>query len=325
MTKKFVVTASFLMVLFLLFSPFTAAEPWEIMKGETIRIVVGFGAGGSHDISARTLANQLQDYGIDARVINMPGSVGAEAAYHVANQDPDSNMFFWGHGNIMLFTPVTHDLGYTFDDFEPIATIGSPTFVLGSRAGAPWDNLGELKEYIEENPGMVIFGGQGTRHIMHYKIEQILPPDELDYVYVALEGGAEVAMSLTGGHVDVGHLSMTAALPLHEDGDLTTLAHTQIHATTVELMPEVPHVSEFDIDASEPQSLALWSPKGTSLEVREALSSAVGEILNDPDVRETFTELGFEVHYLDVEETYEFFRELEEEIVPSFVEWFEAF
>ncbi len=293
----------------------------EELEDVDIDIVVGFAAGGSNDLSARYMAEKFADYGINANVVNMPGGMGTEAAYHVSQQDPDSNMFMWAHPLIMLFEPAAGDRGFTIDDFEPVGLLASPTFCLGSRAGAPWEDMDDLIEYIQENPGEVTLGGQGEGNMMHFIAELILDPDELDYTYVGLEGGADVAMNLTGDHVDVGHLSLAAARPLHEDGDMTVLVNTQILVERDPLMPDIPNVIEFGIDAQEPHPLALWGPIGTDPELKERMSAAMSQMAEDPELIQNYEGAGMIAHYLDADETWDFFMDVQENMIPRFVEW----
>ncbi len=299
------------------------AEPAD--APDEITIVVGFGAGGSNDLSARYLAEALGEQGITANVVNMPGGMGTEAAYHVSTQSPDSHTFMWAHPLIMLFEPAAGDRGFTIHDFTPVGTLASPTFAIGSRAGAPWETLDELVEYIEANPGEVVLGGQGEGNMMHFIAELILDPDELDYTYVGLGGGADVALNLTGGHVDVGHLSLAAARPLHQDGDLTVLVNTQILIERDPLMPEIPNVVEYGIQGQEPHPLALWGPEGTSEELIQTLTNAMAEIAEDPDFVQNYQDIGIVAHYLDPDETWEFFMDVEENMVPRYKDWLEAY
>ena len=298
-------------------------EP-EPLEDVEIDIVVGFAAGGSNDLSARYLSEKLRDHGIIANVVNMPGSMGTEAAYHVSTQSPDANMFMWAHAMIMLFEPAAGDRGFTIHDFEPVALIASPTFAIASRAGAPWEDMDDLIQYIKDNPGEVVLGGQGEDNLMHFISELILDPDELDYTYVGLAGGADVATNLIGGHVDLGHLSLAAARPLHEEGDLTVLINTQILIDRDPLMPDIPNVIEFGIEGREPHPLALWGPIGTSPELKERISAAMAEIQNDPEFVQNYQDIGIVAHYLDAEETWDFFMDFEESLVPRYVEWLDA-
>jgi len=301
-----------------------AEEPEEDIS---IDIVVGFGAGGSNDLTARYMAEHLAEFGIMANVINMPGGMSTEAAYHVSGQSPDADMFFWGHTGPLLFEPAAGDRGYTIDDFEPVATLAAPTFCIGARPGAPWgDDFEALIEYIEENPGEVTFGGQGEGNVRHYAVEQILPPDELDYTFVGLEGGADVAMNLQGEHVDVGHLSLAAASPLVADEELWAVVNTNPLVERDPLMPDVPNVAEFGIEEGrEPHPIALWAVPGTDPALIERLTNAIEEIAQKPELLDSFEEMGVVAHYMGPEETWEFYMNVQENVVPDYMEWLEAY
>ncbi len=323
MKKKGVKLCGFAIALLLIATPIlmAAGEPEAAEVADEITIVVGFGAGGSNDLSARYLAEALGGHGITASVVNMPGGMGTEAAYYVSTQSPDSNIFMWAHPLIMLFEPAAGDRGFTIHDFEPVGTLASPTFAVGSRAGAPWETLEDLIGYIRDNPGELVLGGQGEGNMMHFIAELILDPNELDYTYVGLAGGADVALNLTGGHVDLGHLSLAAARPLHQDGDLTVLVNTQILIDRDPLMPEIPNIAEFGIEGREPHPLALWGPQGTSPELVERLTTAMAEIAEDPGFVQNYQDIGIVAHYLDPEETWEFFMDVEENMVPRYKDW----
>ncbi len=301
-------------------------EEEEELEDIDIDIIVGFGAGGSNDLTARYMAELLFDYGINADVVNMPGGMSTEAAYHVASQSPDSNMFFWGHTGPLLFEPAAGDRGYTIHDFEAVATLAAPTFCIGQRKGAPWgDDFEELVQYIQDNPGEVTFGGQGEGNVRHYAVEQILPPDELDYVFVGLEGGADVALNLTGGHVDVGHVSLAAASPLHQDGDMDVLVNTNPLLDRTPLMPDVPNVSEYGIpEGQEPHPIALWQLPGTDPAMTERLVDAIEEIAEHPDLQDAFKDMGVVAHFMGPDETWDFYMNVKENVVPDYLEWLET-
>ncbi|SDY34535.1 tripartite tricarboxylate transporter substrate binding protein [Tindallia californiensis] len=306
-----------------------AEEPAEIEgaaaeEDVSIDIIVGFGAGGSNDVAARYMAEALREYGIYADVINMAGGMGSEAAYYVANQPVDSNVFFWSQAMTLIFEPAIGDRGYTIEDFDAVGMLASPTFSIGSRSGAPWETWEELIEYIQENPGEVTLGGQGEGSMMHYYAVNMLPQDELDYTYIAFEGGADVSLNLTGGHVDVGHLSLAAARPLHEEGDLTVLVNTQILVDRDPLMPEIPNITEVSSASAEPHSISLFAPRGTDPELVARISAAMEKAAENETLQENFMNSGLIAHYLNAQDTMNFYMQIHEEVVPDFQAWHET-
>lgn len=293
----------------------------ELEEEVEIDIIVGFGAGGSNDLAARYMAEALRAHGIMANVVNMPGGMGTEAAYYMTQQRPDANLFFWSQAMTLIFEPAIDDRGFTIDDFVPVGMLASPTFSLGSRAEAPWSDWDELIEYIQENPGEVSVGGQGEGSMMHFYLTRMLPPDELDYAYTAFAGGADVSLNLTGGHVDLGHLSLAAARPLHEEGDMTVLVNTQILMDRDPLMPDIPNITEVSGAPAEPHSISLFALPGTDQELIHRISGAMEEVAQDETLQENYFNSGLIAHYLNPEDTLAFYMEIQETMVPLFQEW----
>ncbi len=295
-----------------------AEEPLEDVE---IDIVVGFGAGGSNDLAARYMAEALREHGIIANVINIAGGMGTEAAYHVTQQPLDSNTFFWSQAMTLIFEPAIDDRGFTIDDFEAVGMLASPTFSLGSRAEAPWETFEDLIQYIQDNPGEVSIGGQGEGSMMHFYATQMLPPDELDYNYVAFAGGADVSLNLTGGHVDLGHLSLAAARPLHEAGDMTVLVNTQVLMDRDPLMPDIPNITEVSDAPAEPHSISLFALKGQDQDLIQRISAAMEAAAKDEGLQENYFNSGLIAHYLNPQETMDFYMQIHEEVVPDFQAW----
>lgn len=312
----------------LLFSVPAAADdtPWAELVGQEFTFIVGFAAGGSNDLGARILADKLQSMGINVRVVNRPGSMGVEAAGWVSQQPADANILYWGVPLTLFFEPATRPVGFTWEDFDPIATLGGATFALATAADAPWDTLEEIIEWAVDNPGQLIIGGQGELSSMHFAMATIFDGAGVDYLYVPFAGGADVQMNLAGGHVDVGHLSLAASYPLYSAGELKIPVHTSVFVERVDMVPEVPNVAEAGFpNARELHVLFLWAPKGADQDMIQALSAAVGEALEDPATVARLEDLGILVNYLDAEGTLQQAIEAHETVIPAFVEWYQNY
>lgn len=312
----------------LVFSVPAAADDavWADLVGQEFTFIVGFAAGGSNDLGARVLADALQNMGINVRVVNRPGSMGVEAAGWVAQQPADANILYWGVPLTLFFEPATRPVGFTWEDFDPIATLGGATFALATAADAPWDTLEDIIEWGLENPGQLIVGGQGELSSMHFAMNAIFDEAGVDYLYVPFAGGADVQMNLAGGHVDVGHLSLAAAYPLYSAGELKIPVHTSVFVERVEMVPEVLNVAEAGFpNARELHVLFLWAPKGADPDMIQALSAAVGEALENPATVERLEDMGILVSYLDAEGTMQQAVEAHETVIPAFVEWYQNY
>ncbi len=326
MKKVFALTIALSLLVVLAGSALADEVPWEQLKGEEFTFVVGFAAGGSNDLAARVLADKLGQLGIDVTVVNRPGGIGVEAAGWVASQPPESNIMFWGVPMTLYFEPATRDVGFTWEDFEPVATLGGATFALAGSKDAPWDTLEEMLDWAHANPGQLIVGGQGEMSSMHFAMTLIFDEAGVDYRYVPFAGGADVQMNLAGGHVDVGHLSLAAAYPLYSAGDLNILAHTSIFVDRVEMAPDVPNVAEAGFSsARELHVLFLHAPKETSPDVIEPLAAAIDEALKDPSTVSRLEDMGILVSYLGPQGTRELGEDAHADVIPAFVEWYQNY
>lgn len=300
------------------------ADPYEELD---VTFIVGFGAGGSNDVSARFTAQALRDHGINVDVVNMTGGMGADAAYHASNLPPaeESMTFFWSVPSTLIFEPAIGERGYTIEDFDFVGLMASPTYVFATRPHAPFDDWQGLVEYIEDNPGELTLGGQGHGGMLHFMTQLILPREEYDYEYVGFAGGADVATNLIGDHVEFAHLSLAAAGPLRDDGELTPLVNTQTLVDRDPAMPDVPNITEINPDIEgEPHGVGLYAPKGTDPALIDRITSAMAEVAQSEDLQQKMQDEGMILHYLPPEEHEDFMMGIYEDLVPMFNEWHET-
>lgn len=115
-------------------------------SGKTVKILVGFPAGGGTDAIARTLADRLKDeLGATVLVENKPGAGGQLAAHALKAAAPDGNTFFISHDHTISILPlVVKNPGFDPQrDFVPVA--GFATFVnaFAVSGGTPAKGLNE--------------------------------------------------------------------------------------------------------------------------------------------------------------------------------------
>ena len=153
--------------------PLAAAQP-SATAGRTIRLVVGYPAGGTADAVARLYAEELQKrLGATVVVDNRPGAGGNIAAQYVARSTPDGStllMSFTGHTiNASLYKYLPFD---PVKDFTPITMVARVPSVLVARKNAPFDTTAGLIDYARRNPGKLTFaiGAQGSS--LHLASEQ---------------------------------------------------------------------------------------------------------------------------------------------------------
>jgi len=136
---------------------------------KTVRIVVGFSAGGTTDVVARILAKELtEELGQSFVVENKPGAGSNIGVESVVRAPAD--------GYTLLMMAVTSAINQTlypklrFDitkDLAPIALAAKVPNVLVVNPGVPVNTVQELIDYGKKNPGKLNFASSGSGTSIH--------------------------------------------------------------------------------------------------------------------------------------------------------------
>jgi tripartite-type tricarboxylate transporter receptor subunit TctC len=146
----------------------TGHDAWS-QAARTIKIVVPFPAGGSADILARLLGEQIgKTQGPTVVIENRPGG-GASIAYEaVARAAPDGNTLVI-NGNSLVINPNLRKVNYDpLTSFEPVCYLLSSPQVIVVNSASPYRTLGDLIAAARAKPGTLSMAGVGpgaTQHI----------------------------------------------------------------------------------------------------------------------------------------------------------------
>jgi tripartite-type tricarboxylate transporter receptor subunit TctC len=166
-----------------------AAAPYPT---RTVEIVVPYGAGGSTDLTARMLAQKLQDrLGQSFVVINRPGASGSIGVMSVARAEPDGYTLLMSYATETVVVPqMAKPAKYTIDDFEPIAVTGEVPLVLVTSRSIAANTLGELIAAIRRAPGKYTYGGSvgSPSHLSGAWFNRL---QHLDVQHIPYKGGAQ--------------------------------------------------------------------------------------------------------------------------------------
>src|SRR5439155_355407 len=166
------------------------------------RIVVPFPAGGSADILARLLGEQISKaQGPTVLVENRPGG-GASIAYEaVARAAPDGNTLVI-NGNSLVINPLLRKVNYDpLTSFEPVCHLVSSPQVIVVNSASPYRTLTELFDAARAKPGELSLASVGPATTQHIGFEQLKRLAKVDLTYVPYPGGAPATNALLGGHV----------------------------------------------------------------------------------------------------------------------------
>ena len=263
-----------------------AAAAWPLQAraqqidypNRTVRIVIGFGAGGGTDTVARIFAQKLQEtIGGTILIENKPGAAGRLAPETVAKSTPDGyTLLGAAAGAMTIGTAIWEKIPYNiFNDFVPISMVADyPMLVLVSNSH-PAKNIAELVAWLKANPDKANYPTPSpvfTLPIEHFKIKTGAPATAISY-----RSSNESITSLLSGQTAFAFVETPAAMPQVATGNLRALAVTV--PTRIPDLPNVPTLAEAGVaEVVAGTWFALMAPAGTPMPIVRKLEAACRQI-----------------------------------------------
>jgi tripartite-type tricarboxylate transporter receptor subunit TctC len=267
------------------------AQAWP---GAPVTLVVPFAPGGSTDIAARLLAQQLSArLGQSVVVVNRPGSTGVIGNGSVAAAKPDGLTFLFGSGSLAAGPSLFKSLPYdTATDFVPVSQLTTISNILVVHPSVPAKTVREFVDYVRANPGKVNYGSAGPGSLQHVAGALFEKQIRGQMVHIPYKGGAPANADLVAGRLQAVFGPIVELLPFVKAGSVRVLG-----VTTSKLSPVFPDAAPIaaDVPGYEMSTWhGLFAPKGTAPVIVDGMNKAVVAALGDPAVRTRLLELGLE-------------------------------
>jgi tripartite-type tricarboxylate transporter receptor subunit TctC len=259
---------------------------------QTVRIVVGFPAGGPLDIAARTVAPILSNrFGKEFAVENRPGASGNKATSEVVKAAPDGHtLLLCGPVNTINAT-LFENLDFDFSrDIAPVAPIARVPLVIEVNPSVPAKSVPDFLAFARGNPGKLKIAHAGVGTPQHIGIELFQLMAGVKVTLVPYAGSAPALADLLRGAVDAMFDPAPSSMPYIRAGRLVPLATTG--PTRSDMLPEVPAMNEYIAGYEAGSWFGLGAPRNTPEQIIQALNEAVTTGVADQAVRARFQELG---------------------------------
>lgn len=282
------------------------AQSWP---ERSVTLVVGFAAGGSSDIAARVIAQQLAGkLGQPVTVDNRPGASGVVAYSYIATAKADGHVFLFGSGSLASSPSLIKSLPYdTATDFLPVSQVTSIPTILSVHPSVPAQNVREFVEYVKANPGKVNYGSAGAGTLQHVAGALFAKSIGGQMVHIPYKGGAPANTDLVAGRVQAVFGPVVELLPFVKSGAVRVLGVTTRERTAA--LPAAAPVS----DVVPGYEISTWhgvfAPKGTAPQIVEAMNRALVAVVNDPDTKARLAALGLDPVGTSAQEFSRFFRD----------------
>lgn len=263
---------------------------------KSVHIIVPWSAGGPNDTFARVLGAKLAE-SLAQQVVtdNKPGAGGTIGADYVAKARPDGHILLMlTIGNHTITATLYSKLPYdAVKDFAPVALTGSSPLIMVMHPSLPARSLKEFIAFAKSRPGELHYGSPGVGTVAHLAGELFNMMTGTKIVAVHYKGSAPSVMDLLGGQVSISIAGLPVALPHTKAGKLIGLGVTSPKRSAV--ASDVPTVAESGLPGFEAEHLyGVLAPAGTPKEIVNRLNNETVKIMQMPEVKKRFYDLGFD-------------------------------
>jgi tripartite-type tricarboxylate transporter receptor subunit TctC len=245
-------------------------------QSQSVKLLVGFAAGGSVDLTARALADALKDsLGRTVIVENRPGAAGRLVLEAVKQAKPDGDtLMLVPHGPMTLFPWIHRNLRYDpSKDFTPLGRVCVVDYALTTGPATPAKTIGEYLQWARDPKNKASFGSPGAGTIPHFIGQGFTQRTQTDIVHVPYKGSALTMVDLMGGNVSLGVSPLADAIEHHRNGKVRILATTGSQRSTA--LKDVPTLREVGIDLVVDGWYGVYAPAGLPEAQLQALSKAL--------------------------------------------------
>jgi tripartite-type tricarboxylate transporter receptor subunit TctC len=258
-----------------------------------VTMIVPFAAGGSSDVIARLIADQMGTV-LGQRIVieNVTGAGGSVAVARAAKATPDGYTISIGNSgtNTAIYT-LYPDVKFTADDFIPLGMVAKTSPIIALKKDHPAQNMREFLDYAKKNPGKVTLGHAGIGSSNYLICKTFVKAAQIDVTLVGYRGGGPALNDLMGGQIDGVCDSAASVSGAIHAGRARGIAVSL--PVRVPSLPEVPTSAEAGLPEFQLQGWnALFTPKGTPQPIVDKLNVAIRKGVANADYRKRLDDLG---------------------------------
>lgn len=287
------IAARILIAALALHAGYAAAQTYP---SRPMRFIMAYPPGGSSDILARPIANEMtKSMGQSVLLDYRPGGGTTIAADLTAKSTPDGYTF------IMLLTAHAINASFmpklpydTQKDFASITLAATLPLVVEVNASVPVKSVKELIAYAKANPGKLKYASAGPGNTSHLAVEYFKSVVGVDLNHIPYKGSGPAITALLGRESDLMFDSISSSLPHIRAGKFRALAVTT--KTRSHVAPDVPTMEEAGLPGFD---VSVWygifSAARTPTPIVNRLNAEIIKAMNVPDAREKIEGFGYQI------------------------------
>ena len=268
----------------------------DVWPSRPIKIIVPVAAGGTVDIVARMIAQEIsKGLGQTVVVENRPSSASLVGTQLVAKAAPDGYTLL-AHSSTFFTAPlIAPNAGYDpIRDFAPITLTCKAPMVVVTGPGLQVKQLSELVQQAKANPGSISVASSGNGSTGHIASEVFANRAGLKMLNVFYKGNAQAVVDVVSGQTQLLFDQFSTSIGHVRSGKLRPLAVTSLNRSP--LFPDVPTIAESGYPGYEDVTWnLLLAPAGTPKDIVNRLQAEVAKAYAQPELLARFAERGIDL------------------------------
>ena len=265
--------------------------PAQEFPDRSIRLLVGFPAGGPSDVPARLIAEQMQKaLGQPVVVENKTGAAGMIALNEMLGQPRDGHTLllcsYLDVSNTLLYKSVAYKIG----DIAPVSMVSKAYYAFTVPASLPVMTMQEFIAYAKARPGQLNYGKVGAGSVTELLAKQLEKVAGISMVGVPFKGTGPALQEVIGGRLQLAVSPLALALPQFEGDQVKILAVTSTERLSV--APAVPTLVEQGVPIANYGWWGMCAASGTPKAVIDKLNAVVTAAVGSAGYKRTMEKQG---------------------------------
>ena len=259
-----------------------------------VKIIVAFPPGGTSDVMARMLADELGKSLKQPFVVENIGGAGGTIGTDRALKMPADGytLIQTGVGQNAVAHGLDPNLKYnSLTDFIHLSQVHSGPNVLVVNPATPYKTLADIVDFAKKNPSKLDYGFTHAAS-GHMAMELFKQTAGIELTGISYKGGGPMLTDLLGGTIPMMFINQDAALPHVKAGKLRPIAVTSAQRNP--LYPDVPTIAESGFKGFEALSWSGMSvAKGTPQATVDKLEAAIAQAMQTEGIKQRMSSVGF--------------------------------
>ncbi|MGQ9445332.1 tripartite tricarboxylate transporter substrate binding protein [[Pasteurella] aerogenes] len=262
-----------------------------------ITIITPWAVGGLADQINRAMSEYGKEhYGQPLLADNILGSGGAVAFTQYLKEKPNTHKLILGGEGSFAIAPLTMKVSYKYEDFVPIISIYSSTFILTSNPKTGVNNFEDFKNYVASGKKVRIAANGTAKSAASESLQTaaLLTKMEANYQLIPYDGANEALTAVVSGEADFAVTHAALAKEFVKANNIKPIVAFD-EKRLVDDVYDLDSVVQHGYDTWMTNMNAVFIRAGTSQAIIDKNYEILKKILETPKLQQTVKNMGMEL------------------------------